>query len=215
MKMRLICVLFVIGFFVIYGLADVRSAGKSTEKSQTNAAEAKWQAMSEQEKQKIQDEINQGFAERISIGRKEQLAAISAIEQQVAKLKSAVESTPEDASKLQNESEAERTKYREKLSKAALERQKAVSAIDSQLAKLKPISAQIKEKESSLQISQLQEIRLLAVKEKAVETAKRLESLIAKTQQAEGKLQQDTRSNSQAVPSQQTQTRPSRPQEKK
>jgi hypothetical protein len=192
----------VCNFIVFFKPACLFAAGESSTNVQTESADARWQAMSEQEKQQLQNEINQTFLlGRLSIGRKNQLTVISAIEQQVAKLRAAVESFPEDIAALQNIPEADRIKYREQISKAVQERQLAITGLDSQLAKLKPASTPVKETEITLQVNELKEIRQLAIKEKALDTVKRLDSFIAKYQQT------------QPAATQQTTPRPSRPQD--
>jgi hypothetical protein len=197
----------VCNLIVFYKPACIFASGASSTNAQTESADARWQAMSEQEKQQIQNEINQTFLlGRLSIGLKNQLTIISAIEQQIAKLRAAVESFPEDVAALQNIPEADRIKYREQISKAVQERQLAITGIDSQLAKLKPASTPVKETETTSQVNELKEIRQLAVKEKALDTVKRLDSFIAKYQQPD---QQQTQPSA----AQQTAPRPSRPQD--
>jgi hypothetical protein len=208
MSNRLLILVFIVSIVIFYKPAFIYAAAENTKNSQTESAEAKWQAMSAQEKQKLQDETNQNFLfGRLSIGRADQLTIISVIEQQVARLRAAVESFPEDVAKLQNTPEAERAKYTAQLSRAVQDRQQAISAIDAQLAKLKPAStpAPNKETESAVQLNELKDIRQLAVKEKALETVKRLDSFIAKYQQAESKTQ--------PASTQPGQMRPSRPQQ--
>ena len=80
----------------------------------------------------------------------------------------------------------------------------AITGIDSQLAKLKPASTPVKETETTSQVNELKEIRQLAVKEKALDTVKKLDSFIAKYQQLD---QQQTQPSA----AQQTAPRPSRP----
>ncbi len=209
MSKRWLIIIFVINFIVFYKPAFIYAAGESAKNSQPESAEAKWQAMSEQEKQKLQDEINQNFLfGRLSIGRADQLTIISAIEKQVARLRAAVESFPEDVAKLQNTPEAERAKYTAQLSKAVQDRQQAISAIDAQMTKLKPAgtpASDNKETVSTAQLTELKDIRQVAVKEKALETVKRLDSFMAKYPQAEQTTQPAT--------TQPGQTRPSRPQQ--
>jgi len=139
----------------------------------------RFQNMSEEEKEKFRAEMQQRFGGRF--GRQEQLKAIEAIEEQVTRLKAAVQSTgAEDRSRWRELSEEERTKLREKMVTAVRERQTAIRAIEEQLAKLSgPRRAQAEPQPS---IGELRAIHELAVKEKATQTAGRLERLIARFQ---------------------------------
>lgn len=146
----------------------------------------RWQNMSEQEKEKFKA----GMRERVSagrvglgMGREEQLQVIKIIEEQVAKLKAAVQEmmTPEALQKLRDAPTEESTKIREKLMKTRQGRQEAIGAIEEQIAKLKGEGAPIGPPPGAL-LGELQAIRKMAVEEKAQETAKRLERLISKYQ---------------------------------
>jgi peroxiredoxin len=98
----------------------------------------RFQNMSEEERQKLRAEMQQRFGGRISLSREDQLKAISAIEQQVAKLKAAILSIePQDRARLRDLSEEQRSKLREKNIKAARERMTTIRAIEQQLAKLR------------------------------------------------------------------------------
>ncbi len=113
------------------------------------------------------------------MGRKQQLEAIAAIEGQLARLKVAVESIdPNTRSLFRNLPEAERAKLREKMAAAVGERQTAVRAIEQQLAKLKLPGRSAAEYRPG--INELKAIHGLAVKEKATETAKSIERLMAR-----------------------------------
>lgn len=140
----------------------------------------RYQTMSEAEKEKFRAEMQQRFGGRL--GREEQLKAVEAIEEQVAKLKAAIEATfgPEDRNRWRDLSEEERTKLREKFTKARQERQTAIGAIEEELAKLRGPGRPQAEAQPS--IGELMSIHELAVKEKATQTATRLERLIARYQ---------------------------------
>ncbi len=137
----------------------------------------RFQNMSEEEKEKFRAQMQQRFGGRF--GRQEQLKAVEAIEEQVAKLKAAIQSTGTiDRSKWRELSEEERNKLREKIMKARQERQAAIGAIEEQVAKLRgPRRPQVEPQPS---IGELMAIHELAVKEKATQTATRLERLIAR-----------------------------------
>ncbi|GAI09836.1 unnamed protein product [marine sediment metagenome] len=135
--------------------------------------------MSEEEREKLRAETREKFGSiGRGIGRQEQLKAIEAIEEQVAKLKAAMQSTGrEDRSRFRDLSEEERAKLREKMAKAGRERQRAIRAIEEQLAKLRGPGRPQAGRQPS--IGELRVIHGLAVKEKATQTARRLERLIA------------------------------------
>ncbi len=122
--------------------------------------------------------------------RQEQLKAIEAIEEQVAKLKAGLQAGIGAAGRggFQDLSDEERTKLRERFTRAREEQQKAIEVIEAQIAKLKdPRQVRAKYEES---IGELRAILELAGKEKAEQTAKRLEQLIARRQKEfEGGLQ--------------------------
>jgi len=140
----------------------------------------KYQNMSEEEREKFRAEMQQRFgAGRIGLSREAQLEKIKAIEELVAKLKAVVTST---ASRVRGGdlSQEEWTKLRERMVKAALERQLLIKSIEQQLAELKGPARPQAERQPS--IGELRAIHDLAVKEKATQTASRLERLIARYQ---------------------------------
>jgi hypothetical protein len=142
----------------------------------------RYENMSEAEREKFRAEMRERFgAGRPVTGRQEQLKAIEAIGEQLAKLKSAVQSTGAvDRSKWRELSEEERNKLRAEIMKARQERQAAIGAIEEHLAKLRgPGRPQAGPQPS---IGELRAIHDLAVKEKATQTASRLERLIARYQ---------------------------------
>ena len=144
----------------------------------------RWQNMSEEERQKFREQMRQRFAGRSRMNREEQLKALKAIEEQVAKLKAGIQAgDSEDRRSFRDLSEEERTKLRERFTKARQDRQKALQAIIAQVARLQG-QRQPAEGEELLVINtgELKPIHELAVKEKAKETAQRLERLISRGQ---------------------------------
>ena len=137
-----------------------------------------FQNMSDEERAKLREQMRERFGSRPeSMGRDAQLESIKTIEAQVSKLKAAVEAgTPEDRSKLRELSQEERTKFREKMMTAMKDRQMAIRAIELELAKLRGPSRPPTVSEARL--SELRAIHELAVKEKATQTANRLDKLI-------------------------------------
>ena len=95
-----------------------------------------WQNMSEQEKQKLRAEIRNRTGSK-STSPEGQLKAVQAIEEQVAKLKAALESLIESRSQYQNVPEEEKASYGKKMAEATRTRQQTINAIEQQLAKLR------------------------------------------------------------------------------
>lgn len=142
----------------------------------------RFQNMSEEEKEKFRAEMQQRFGgARPSLSREAQLEKVKAIEELVAKLKAVVTGTaPGARGSFRDLSQEERTKLRDKMTKAALERQLLIKSIEQQLAELRgPGRPQAGPQPS---IGELRAIHELAVKEKATQTASRLERLIARYQ---------------------------------
>jgi hypothetical protein len=139
----------------------------------------RWQNMSEEERAKARAEMQQRFGGRgRRMGREDQLKAIEDVEKQLAKLKKGIQAQPTERRSFRDMSEEERTKMREEFTKTREERNKAFKAIITQIARLQG-QGQPAEGEELLIINtaQLKSIQELAVKEKAKETAQRLERL--------------------------------------
>jgi len=141
----------------------------------------KWQNMSEGEREKAMAQMRQrsgGRGQRM--GREDQLKAIEAVEKQLANLKKGIQAQPTERRSFRDLSEEERTKLREESTKAREERDKAFKAIITQIARLQG-QREPAEGEELLIINtgQLKPIQELAVKEKAKETAQRLERLMS------------------------------------
>jgi len=147
-----------------------------------------WRNMSEEERQKRRADMR-GRADSRGLSLKVQLQVIKTIEEQVAKLKSAVESMSEGREQYQNMSEEQRAQYREKIGKISLTRQQAIAAIEQQLERLRFRGQRQQVQEPEIRINELREIHQLAVKEKATETAKKLESFISSYQQRQSRTQ--------------------------
>jgi len=141
-----------------------------------------WENMSDEDRAKLQDQMRERFGSRPGgMGRDAQLNSIKAIEAQVAKLKAAVEvGTPENRSEFRELSAEDRAKLREKMMAAMRERQIAIGAIEQELGKLKAPDRRVAEPPARL--SELREIHKLALREKATQTADRLDKLIVSYQ---------------------------------
>lgn len=139
----------------------------------------KWQNMSEEEREKARAEMRQRFGGRgRRMGREDQLKAIEDVEQQLAKLKKGIQAQSNERRSFRDMSEEERNKMREEMTKTREERNNAFKAIITQIARLQG-QRQPAEGEELLIINtaQLKSIQELAVKEKAEQTAQRLERL--------------------------------------
>ena len=139
----------------------------------------RFQNMSEEEREKLRAQMRERFGSgRRFLGREEQLKAIKAIEKQLAKLKANIEAMGERRS-FRDLSEEERTKLRERFAKAREVRQTATKTIIAQIAMLQGQRQPTAEGEELIIVNtgELKAIRELAVKEKAKETAQRLERI--------------------------------------
>ena len=144
----------------------------------------RWENMSEEEREKARAQMRERFGGRgRRLGREDQLKAIEAVEEQVAKLKKGVQAQATERRSFGDMSEEERNKMREEFTKAREERNKAIQAIVTQIARLQG-QREPAEGEQLIIINtgQLKPIQELAVKEKAEETAQRLERLITRGQ---------------------------------
>ena len=138
----------------------------------------RWQNMSEEQRQEFIAQMRKRQDQR----REDELKAIEAIVEQIAKLKAGTEATgPQARERWQDLSDEERAKLREQFTKAREEREKAIKAIIAQIARLQDQRQPTAEGEEYILVNteQLKEIHKLAEKEKATETAQRLERLIA------------------------------------
>lgn len=126
-----------------------------------------------------------GAGGRFGMNREVQLKAIAAIQEQLGKLKAALEAPtpgmPEGGS-FQDLSDEERTKMREAMTKRRDEQAQVIAAIEQELAKLKGIGQLRTEQEAS--VDPLKEILASAQKEQAKATAAKVEQLIAQRQKA-------------------------------
>ena len=142
----------------------------------------RWENMSEEERGKARAQMRERFGGRgRRLGREDQLKAIEAVQEQVAKLKKGIQAQSTERRSFQDMSEEERTKMREESTKAREERNKAIQAIVTQIARLQG-QREPAEGEQLIIINtgQLKPIQELAVKEKAKETAQRLERLMSR-----------------------------------
>lgn len=156
-----------------------------------------YQNMSDEQRAKLREQMRERNSSRPGgFGRDEQLKSIKAIEMQLAKLKAAVEAgEPESPEQLRELSQEDRLKIREKTMTAMRERQMAIRAIEIELARLRgprrPATV------SEARLGELREIHKLALKEKATQTADRLDKLIMSIQRGSVAREQKSREGNQ------------------
>ena len=160
-------------------IRNMSEAEREQYRAEMRDARERYQKMSEAEKEQFRDRMRERLGSRSPVvGREEQLKAIRAIEEQLAKLRASMEVTaPENRNRYRDLPEDERTAFREKMMAAMRDRQAAIRSIESELAKLK--GPRRLEADPREQVGELRAIHKLAVKENATETAGRLEKLIA------------------------------------
>jgi peroxiredoxin len=157
---------------------DMSQAERDKLQADMRQAKERWQNMSEADREKFRAEMRERFGRAPGLGHEEQLRAIKAIEDQLAKLKAVTESmAPENRGGFRDLSEEERTALRQRMMAASRERQMAMRAIEGELARLR--GRRRPESDPREQIGELRAIHKLAVKENATQTADRLEKLIA------------------------------------
>ena len=167
--------------------------------------------MSVEERQKLRAEMRERInSSPQAMGYEQQLDSIKKIEEQVAKLKAAVEATsPENRKQMRDLPPEERTKLREKMTAAMRERQRAIRTIEQELAKFRVPERPITD--ARQRISELQSIHALAVKEKATQTAASLERFIARYEREfQGRIRTPMRGPLEGEPRQRME-RPARP----
>jgi hypothetical protein len=142
----------------------------------------KWENMSEEEREKARTQMRERFGGRGQrLGREDQLKAIEEVEKQVANLKKGIQAQSTERRSFQDMSEEERNKMREEFTRVREERNKAIQAIVTQIARLQGQSEPAEgEQLIIINTGQLKPIQELAVKEKAKETAQRLERLMSR-----------------------------------
>lgn len=136
-----------------------------------------WPNMSKEEKAKLRADIR-GRAGAGTLSLDVQLQAVKMIDEEVAKLKSALEGMIEVRKQYRNMTDDQRSK----IGKMSIARQQAIAAIEQQLEKLRYRGQRQQVQAPQIRLDELQEIQQLAVKEKATETAKRLENFISSYQ---------------------------------
>jgi len=153
----------------------------------------RFQNMSEEERAKFREEMRarfenmseeeraaarERFGGRTRLSREDQLKAIATMEEQLAKLKASIESAaPASGTNLRDLPEEERTKLREQMTKSRQDRETAVAALRTEIDKISPPRTTPEQMEA---LRELRAISELAGTEKAAETKKRLDALIAK-----------------------------------
>jgi hypothetical protein len=121
--------------------------------------------------------VQQGPGGGQRFGREMQTQAITAIEAELAKMKTAMEGMPAGGREaFQNMSEEERAQMRDRMQKMRDERMASVGTIEDQLAKLK--GARVLTQEHDQAIEALAALKATAEKENAKETAAAIQKMI-------------------------------------
>ena len=176
MRKYIISGVIVLSVFVC-AMAVFGQSSESSEKGQRERLEniqEQWPNMSEEEKTKLRADMRGGAGSR-TLSLDVQLKAVKTIEEEVAKLKSTLEGMIAIRKQYRNMTDGQR----DRIGKLSIARQQAIAAIEQQLERLRFRGQRQQVQEPQIKLDELQEIRQLAVKEKAAETAKRLESFIA------------------------------------
>lgn len=202
MKKRILAVAVVlVALTVVWSVMAAEESGERTRRGgfgnmsaeERTAMRERFQNMSEEERTKYREDMRarfenmseeeraamrQRFGGRSRVSQEDQLKAITAMEEQLAKLKAGIESSSTTSrTNYRDLSEEERTKLREQSTKARAEREASIVALRAELDKLSPPRA------TTEQLDALRELRAigeLAEQEKATETTKRLAALITK-----------------------------------
>jgi len=168
---------------ILMALAVTWPALGQREDRESREGQRRFQGLSEEEKEKVRAQMRERFGDKgPMLGREEQLKMIEAIEEQMAKLKKAIQEGPEREGlrKPQEGSAEEQAKLRQEWLKARQQQQQTINAIQEQLAKLAGPRPPIVRPD--LPIRELKAIHELAVKENAKQTAEHIEKLIARYQ---------------------------------
>jgi hypothetical protein len=173
MKKCLIPIVVVLAILAVVMVSYSRAQDQNTQRQ--NMRE-RFQNMSEEERAKFREQMRaRGFGARLS--REDQEKAVQAIEEQVAKLKAAIQvERPQGG--FQNLSEEERTKLRQSMT----DRRNALQAIIAQVARLEGRTQPEEEGARFIIINtaDLKPIQEMAVKEKATETSQLLARMAAR-----------------------------------
>ncbi len=173
-----------------FGQQERRGGRRATQGRQNLSEEQRakmrerYQNMSEEERAKFRAEMRQrgGFGRGGFTSPEDQEKAIKTIEEQLVKLKAAQITRPQGS--FQDLSDDERAQLREKMMKTMQERQKALQTIIAQVARLQgrrqPAAGAGGGQFLLINTSDLKPIQEAAVKEKAEETTRLLQRLIAR-----------------------------------
>jgi len=159
---------------------DMSEAEREKFRAEMQQRRQQYENMSPEEREKFRAEMRERFGSRPGIlGREQQLEVVAAIQEQLDRLKAAIEAVdPEARNRMRDATEAERAELRRKMGESMRDRYNAIGAIEQELGKLRGPSRPVFG--SPPDVSDLKAIHSLAVKEKATETAKSLENLMAR-----------------------------------
>jgi hypothetical protein len=178
-------IIILIVFVCTMTISGQPSEGPKQEQSkQLDKMREQWPNMSEQERAKLRSDMRSRVGSRV-FSLEVQIQAVKEIEEQVTKLKSALESMFEIRKQYNNMTDEQR----EKIGELSITRQQATAEIEKQLEKLRFKGPRRPVEEPQIPLKELQEIQQLAVKENATETARKLENFISSYQNKQARTQ--------------------------
>ena len=173
----------VLAAFGQQGQQERRGGRQNLSEEERAKMRERFQNMSEEERAKLREQMGARFGSGRGgfMSSEEQQEAIKAIEGALAKLKAGTQ-MPRPQGGFQDLSEDERAKLREQMTKARQDRQEALQAIIAQVARLQGRRQPQAEGVRYLILStnDLKPIQETAAKEKATETSKLIQGLIAR-----------------------------------
>ena len=172
-----------VSFLAVLVAVQIALGQAEREGFRTDMAEMRqrFERMSPEEQEKFRAEMRERFGTRARLlDREQQLEVVAAIQKQLDKLKAAIESIdPETRRRIRDLSAEEQAELRAKTGAAMRDRFSATRAIDQELAKLR-MPGRPGPDVPRPDINEWRVIHKLALKEKATETAKRIEDLLAR-----------------------------------
>lgn len=212
MKKFAVPVVFFLSFLLMVCTASGQSEESSKQKERLENEREKLKNISQEEKLKPKA----GIAAPAVPSREDQLKTILVIEENVAKLKAATEGLNQGMKEFEKMPEENKAAFKAKMAQMSRDRLIAILVIDKQLEGLRPIrpgQQKAQAQPDAARLAELQNILKLAIKEKAVETAKRLEGFIAQYQRKQIELQVDGEKPAESKPQPiEERPRPPRPQ---
>jgi hypothetical protein len=173
-----------VGIVIIILLVGLIAYGQEKEQEkppQRGASRQTIQNMTVEQKRLYQSQVRQRRgSSSFRTDQPEQLKAIEAIQEQLVKYKTAVQNVNREALlSYEKLSEQEKTKLTQNMTKSAYERQQALMIIEEKLPVIRG-TRRTRTTEPLMPVRELKIIQQIAAREKATQTANRLELLIAR-----------------------------------